>query len=135
MIITFSISNEDDTARPCSNDLSIECESKYIENISTTGHTSIELIADSNTHGDQSNKEKIATRRNGKSYYLNNPEWYRIGACSYYNVYVPKESKSKGSGKHTLIVFYQMPFILLLKLLMGPIFEANIGLLFSKFFI
>ena len=125
MIITFSISNEDDTARPCSNDLSIECESKYIENISTIGHTSIELITDPNTHGDQSNKEKIASRSNQKNYYLNNLEWYRLGACSYYNIYLPNESESKESGKYYLTLYYRNILHFSSDLLIKLIFEIS----------
>ena len=107
MIIIFSICNENDDTRPCSNELSIHFESNSIQNISSTGHTSIEIIADSNKHETQSNKENITTRNNQNEYYLNNPEWYRIGACSYCYVYLPKESKSKEAGKHSLALYYQ----------------------------
>ena len=106
MIIIFSISNEDDKTNSCSNELSIQCQSKCSENISITGPKSIELIVDSNTHNDQSNGKNFATRSNQNNYYLNNLEWYRIGACSYYNVYLPKESTSKESGKHSLTLCY-----------------------------
>ena len=123
-MIIFSISNDDDKTKPCSNELSIQCQSKCIENISTTGHTSIELIVDSNTHNDQSNREYFATRSNQNDYYLNNLEWYRIGACSYYNVYLPKESTSKESGKHSMTLCYiKTSFILLLILLMKQYFK------------
>ena len=134
MIIIFSISNEDDKTRPCSNDLSIHCDSKCVENVSTTGHTSIELIVDSNTHGDQCYKENFATRSNQKDYYLNNLEWYRIGACSYHNVYLPKESKSKESGKEIRPYIIKTSFIFILDLLIKRMFEISTSLLFSKFY-
>ena len=107
MIIIFSICNENDDTRPSSNELSIHFESNSIQNISSTGHTSIEIIADSNKHETQSIKENITTRNNQNEYYLNNLEWYRIGACSYCYGYLPKESKSKEAGKHSLALYYQ----------------------------
>ena len=111
MLIIFSICNDDDETTLCSNELSIKFDSNSIQNVSLTGHTSLELVADSNRdcnkNGNQSNKENFAASSNQKHYYLNNPEWYRIGACSYYNIHLPKESKSKDSGKHSLTSCYQ----------------------------
>ena len=137
MLIIFSICNEDDETTPCSNELSIQFDSNSIQNVSLTGHTSLELVADSNRdcnkNGDQSNKKNFAASSNQKHYYLNNLEWYRIGACSYYNVYLPKESISKESGKYSLTLRYQNVVRFISYFIDETIFQMSTSLLFSKF--
>lgn len=62
--------------------------------------TFLEGNVDSDIQIVQTNRENSATRATQNENYLNNFEWYRIGACSNFDIYRTKETAIEETGNH-----------------------------------